>query len=72
MTSRITGVPGLIRVEWHDQHGIAVSCAQCGGAAQIWDYEPVQLLPWKLIEHLLAEHWDGARDEALLGGGGGS
>ncbi|MGH8900926.1 MAG: hypothetical protein ACRDYA_04405 [Egibacteraceae bacterium] len=68
MSGRVEGVPRLIRVEWHDQHGIAVSCAKWGDAAQIWAYDPVQLLPWKLIEHLLAEHWDGAHDPTLIDG----
>jgi hypothetical protein len=68
VSGRIEGVPGLIRVERQDQHGVAVSCAQCGGAAQIWAYDPVELLPWKLIEHLLAEHWDGAHDPTLING----
>jgi hypothetical protein len=62
VSGRVEGAPRLIRVEWHDRHGIAVSCAQCRGAAQIWAYDPVQLLPYKLIEHLLAEHWNGAHD----------
>ncbi|MGH8885180.1 MAG: hypothetical protein ACRDYX_08415 [Egibacteraceae bacterium] len=68
MSGRVEGVPGLIRVEWQDRLAIAVSCAQCGGAAQIWSYDPVELLPWKVIEHLLAEHWDGAHDLTLADG----
>lgn len=66
MSGRIEGAPRLTRVEWQDQHGIAVSCAKCAGAAQIWAYDPIQLLPWKLIAHLLAEQWDGAHDPTLI------
>jgi len=68
MSDRIEGVPGMVRVEWQDPAGIAVSCAKCGGVAQVWDYDPVELLPWKVIEHLLAEHWDGAHNPALANG----
>jgi hypothetical protein len=60
----IEGVPGLIRIEC--QNPLIVSCAKCGGMRQIWGYDPVQLLPWKVIEHLLTEHWDDAHDPTLV------
>jgi hypothetical protein len=62
----IEGVPGLIRIEY--ENPLVVSCAKCGGVTQIWGYDPAQLLPWKVIEHLLIEHWDDAHDETLLDG----
>ncbi|MGH8902175.1 MAG: hypothetical protein ACRDYA_10950 [Egibacteraceae bacterium] len=37
-----------------------VSCAACGGVTQLWGYEPVELLPWKVVEHWLTAHWDRA------------
>lgn len=68
MSGRIRAIAQMIRIEWEDQHGIAVSCARCGGVAQIWGYDLVELLPWRVIEHLLSEHWDGAHDPALVDG----
>jgi hypothetical protein len=38
------------------------------GATQIWGYDPVELLPWTVIKHLLTEHWDGAHDPTLIDG----
>ncbi len=64
MTGSIQGVPGVIRVE--REVPLIVSCAACGHVTQLWDDEPVQLLPWQVIEHWLSEHWDGAHDETLL------
>lgn len=66
VSGRIEGVPGLILVKCQDP--LAVSCAKCGGVTQIWGYNPVELLPWTVIEHLLTEHWDGAHDPTLLDG----
>ncbi|MGH8902544.1 MAG: hypothetical protein ACRDYA_12910 [Egibacteraceae bacterium] len=37
-----------------------VSCGACGGVTQLWTHEPVELLPWKVIEHWLSVHWDRA------------
>jgi hypothetical protein len=35
---------------------------------QLWDYDPVELLPWKVLEHWLCEHWDGAHNPTLIDG----
>ncbi|MGH8897566.1 MAG: hypothetical protein ACRDZ4_11200 [Egibacteraceae bacterium] len=64
MSGKIEGVPGLIRVRCQDP--LAVCCANCGGVTQVWGYDRVQLLPWKVVEHWLTEHWDGAHDPTLL------
>jgi hypothetical protein len=66
VSGRVKGMPRLIRVECQDP--LAVSCATCGGATQIWGYDPVELLPWTVIKHLLTEHWDGAHDPTLIDG----
>lgn len=48
----------LFQVERDDP--LVVSCAACGGATQRWGDDPVELLPWGVIEHWLAVHWDRA------------
>jgi hypothetical protein len=55
---RVEGVPGLIRVECEDP--LVASCAACLRMAQEWGYDPVEVLPWAVIEHWLSEHWDRA------------
>ncbi|MGH8898971.1 MAG: hypothetical protein ACRDZ4_18595 [Egibacteraceae bacterium] len=45
-----------VRVERDDP--LVVSCADCGGVRQLWGYEPIELLPWKVVEHWLVAHWD--------------
>jgi hypothetical protein len=66
VSGRVEGESGLIHVEC--QGSLVVSCAMCGGMTQRWRYDPVELLPWTVIEHWLSAHWDGAYDEMFLDG----
>jgi hypothetical protein len=67
MVAVSVGDTAVFRVHADQGDLLVVSCGTCDGwVVQLWGYEPVQLLPWKVIEHWLSEHWDGARDETLL------
>ncbi|MGH8901347.1 MAG: hypothetical protein ACRDYA_06605 [Egibacteraceae bacterium] len=58
VSGTVEGVAGVLRIE--RENPLIVSCAACGGVTQLCGYGPVELLPWKVIEHWLTVHWDRA------------
>ncbi|MGH8886424.1 MAG: hypothetical protein ACRDYX_14865 [Egibacteraceae bacterium] len=52
--------PSVSRIRVERDDPLVVSCAACGGVTQLWTYEPVELLFWKVVEHWLVERWDRA------------
>jgi hypothetical protein len=60
MVSGSVGKTAVFRVRVEREDPLVVSCAACGGVAQLWGYEPVELLPWRVVKHWLSVHWDRA------------